>query len=445
MFKKRSMVLLLALALILNLMLAGCQPKKVEDAKSEDVNTEDVKKEEIVTVNFSYPPYGYDSNKEDEFWKKHIAEFENENPNIKINLTIESWDNVYTKWEQMLESGDTADIGYDCPLVVIDYALQGKILPITDVVNNLGGDSAFTPSMSYFKSEGEWYGVPHGDASQVLLYRKDILKEAGYSEPPKTWDELIEIAKATTKDDRYGLGIFIGDDYQSCQIITGFMKAAGGKMLDKDKNLILNSPENLKAFEYMNALVNEYKVVPPSAVNWEHGDPANAVGLGKVAMAVTWGGFGTLLEEMFPDTYENIGFVQQPEGPGGNSGSWSGTGGFFVFKDAKHPEEAKKFIEFMSRPELSKEWATISGNVSPFVDVVNDPELTQYEWYRAMQEQSATQVHMGWDYGIVPGCYMADPAFTQAVVNMTIHQKTPAEALTQMQEDVEGIFEEANR
>ncbi len=430
MFKKRSLIYLLILTLVFSVMLVGCQSEEDKD---------------VVTVSFSYPPYGYDSNKEDEFWSKHIAAFEKENPNIKIDLTIESWDNVFTKWEQMLESGDTADIGYECPLVAIEYALQGKLLPVTDVVNNLGGEDAFTPSMRYFKSEGEWYGVPHGDASQVLLYRKDILKEAGYNEPPKTWEELIEIAQATTKDGVHGLGIFTGDDYQSCQIITGFMNAAGGTMLDKDGNLVLNSPENLKAFNYFNDLVNKYKVVPPGAVTWEHGDPANAVGLGKVAMAVTWGGFGTLLEEMFPDTYQQIGFAKQPEGPGGRSGSWSGTGGFFIFKDAKHPEEAKKFIEFMSRPELSKEWATISGNVSPFVDIANDPELTKLEWYKAMQEQSESQVHMGWEYGIVPGAYMCDPHFTQAVVDMTIHHKSPEEALAQMHKSVKQTLEEADR
>lgn len=32
-------------------------------------------------------------------------------------------------------------------------------------------------------------------------------------------------------------------------------------------------------------------------------------------MAATWGGFGTLLEEMFPNDYQNIGFAKQPEGP----------------------------------------------------------------------------------------------------------------------------------
>ncbi|MCR4400925.1 MAG: sugar ABC transporter substrate-binding protein, partial [Syntrophomonadaceae bacterium] len=396
--KRGWLAMLLVTLAVIGFATAGCQGEKPAETP----------KPEVVTVKFSYPPYGYDSMKEEEFWKKHIAEFEKENPGIKIEQTIESWDNVYTKWEQMLQSGDTADIGYDFPLTVVNYALEGGLLPVTDVVEKLGGEKAFAPAMRYFRSGGEWYGVPHGDASMVLLYRKDILKAAGYEHPPRNWDELLEIARACTKDGVYGLGIFTGDKFYSCQIITAMMKQAGGKMLDTEGRLVLDSPENLKALQFLYDLVNVYKVVPPSAVSWDHGDPANALGTGKVAMCITWGGFGTLLEGMFPEEYKNIGYATQPVGPGGTSGSWSGTGGFFIFKNAKHPEEAKKFVEFMCRPELSKEWALISGNVSPFVAIANDPELTRLEWYRAMQEQSATQLHLGWDYGIIPGCFMAD-------------------------------------
>lgn len=109
---------------------------------------------EQVTVSFSYPPYGYDSEKEDAFWKKHIAEFEKENPGIKIEQTVESWSDVYTKWDLMVQTGETADIGYDCPLTVVNYALDGNLLPVTDVVEKLGGESAFAPAMQYFKNNG---------------------------------------------------------------------------------------------------------------------------------------------------------------------------------------------------------------------------------------------------------------------------------------------------
>jgi ABC-type glycerol-3-phosphate transport system substrate-binding protein len=65
------------------------------------------------------------------------------------------------------------------------------------------------------------------------------------------------------------------------------MKQAGGKMLDENAQLVIDSPENLRALEYLNDLVNTYKVVPPSAVTWDHADPINALGIGKVAMCTT--------------------------------------------------------------------------------------------------------------------------------------------------------------
>jgi|GEM_PF-1982424 len=433
----RSKRALLAIILIFTMLvsLTGC---------SKTAGGVDGGKKEEVTINFSYPPYGYDYEKEMAFWEKHISEFEKANPGIKVEFTVESWDNVYTKWDQALETGETPDLGYDCPITAVDYALQDKVLPVTDLVEKLGGAKAFNEGMQAFSANGEWYGVPHGDASMVLIYRKDILKAAGYDNPPATWDELVEIAQATNKDGVSGFGFFTGDGYQSSQVLTGLMMAAGGNMIDKDGNVALDSPENLKALELVDKLYNQMKVVPESTVTWEHSDPANAIGLGKVAMSVTWGGYGTLLKDMFPEEYENIGFAKLPNGPSGHSGSWSGTGGFFIFKDAKHPEEAKKFVEFMSKPELSKEWAMISGNVSPFVDITNDPELTKHEWYRAMQEQSPTQITLGWGHDIIPGDYMCDTYFAQAMADVTVNKKTPQEALTKLHQMVEKTIQEAN-
>ncbi|MEW6553700.1 MAG: sugar ABC transporter substrate-binding protein [Actinomycetota bacterium] len=429
---KKGLVWMLLLVMVVMVALAGCGSGGEEELKED------------VTIKFSYPPYGYDLEKETEFWNTHIAEFEAEYPYIDVDFTIESWDDIYTKWEQALETGVTPDIGYDCPITAVDYALQGKVLPVTDLVDKLGGGDAFNEGVQDFQLDGEWYGVPHGDASQVLLYRKDILKAAGYDEPPSDWEELVEIAQATTRDGVYGFGFFTGDTYQSSQILTGLMKAAGGVMIDDEGNVTLDSPENLEALELVNTLYNELKVVPESTVTWEHSDPANAIGLGNVAMAITWGGYGTLLADMFPETYGNIGFSVLPDGPSGHSGSWSGTGGFFLFRDAEHPEEAKKFIEFMSAPELSKEWALISGNVSPFVDITDDPELTEFDWYRAMQEQSPTQITLGWDHEIILGAYMCDPFFTEAMVNVTINKMAPQDALKILQENVARTIEEAN-
>jgi ABC-type glycerol-3-phosphate transport system substrate-binding protein len=39
------------------------------------------------------------------FGRSILPIFEAANPVIKIDMTVESWDTVYTKWDQMMQSG----------------------------------------------------------------------------------------------------------------------------------------------------------------------------------------------------------------------------------------------------------------------------------------------------------------------------------------------------
>lgn len=429
--KNISLVLLLLFSLSI---IAGCGT----ESKPE--------KSETVTVKFSYPPYGYDSAAEDAYWSKYIAEFEKENPNIKIEMTVESWDNVTTKWEEYWSTKDTPDIGYCDGTDAVEYGLDGKTLPVTDVVNALGGPGKFTEDCVAFQQDGVYYCVPNCVACPVLAYRTDLLAQAGYSKPPADWDELMAMSKALTGKGVYGLAMFTGENIMTQQHVAGFMRAAGGKFFDEQGNLVINSPENLLALTYMTDLIKA-GVVPPSANTWKYGDDVNLLGTGQVAMALIWGGYGTLLESMFPAEYKNIAFTTIPVGPSGQSGSKTGSGGFFIFNGSKHPEEAKAFIKFMSREEISKEWSKISGNVSPFISVASDPELTAMGWYQAVALQSKTAVSYGYDYGYVPGMDSITGSYriSRAVVDVVENGMTPEESLKSLHDDVAAAIQKGKK
>ena len=426
------------------LILSGCTNKSTTTSNIATSATSS-KAKTNVKILFSYPPFGYDANLENAFWAKYIAQFENENPGIKVEQTIESWNNsaVFTKWDQAIQSGNTPDIGYASPRTIIDYALKGKLAPLTDVINKLGGESAFSAGMKYFKNNGEWYSVPNCDATQILMYRKDILQAAGFDNPPKDWDELVTIAKACTKDGKYGLGFYICDQYYTIQAIAGFMKAAGGKMLDNNGKLVFNSHENIKGMQFVSDLIHVHKVVPPDSVSWLYGDLVNAIGTGKVAMVIEYGGYATLLQSSFPNDYQKIGCAKIPVGPSGIAGGWQGAGGFFMFKDAKNVEESKKFIEFLSRPEISKEWCIASGNISPFIAVSSNPDLTKLEWYKAMAGQAPNSITMGWDYGIIPGAADCVTPFQKAAVGVISKKVTPEDALNTLQKEAQAAIDRA--
>jgi multiple sugar transport system substrate-binding protein len=62
---------------------------------------------------------------------------------------------------------------------------------------------------------GQIYGVPRTLDAGMLYFRRDLLEECGYSEPPKTWEELKEMAGkvVTDRGTRYGY-VFQGADYE---------------------------------------------------------------------------------------------------------------------------------------------------------------------------------------------------------------------------------------
>ncbi|MBI9091349.1 MAG: sugar ABC transporter substrate-binding protein [Desulfobacterium sp.] len=400
-------------------------------------------------MNFSYPPFGYSAGAEKTFWAKHIKAFEKMNPGVKINMTWESWNNIFQKTTAAVESGRVPDISYNSPPQIMPLAKQGHIRPVDDLIAGLGGATIFQENLvNQFVLNGKTYCVPNADANLVMCYRKDLLKAAGYTQPPRTWDELVEVAKATTSGRVYGLGLYLGKTYDTRQVYAGMMWAAGGAMLDGNGNVALNSPENLTALKFYTDLYLKHKVVPPGAVAWKYGDSANIIGAGQVAMTPMWGGYGTLIEEMFPDNYKNIGFAALPVGPSGHSGSWSGVGGFYIFAKAKHPEAGGKFITFMSQPAIQKEWCAISGNVSPFKAIAQDPDLTRFDWYRAMAKQSASAIQTGWlNSAAVPGLEIigGQHVLAEPVEDVISNGLTPEAALEKAHDHMVDIMEKAGR
>ena len=75
-----------------------------------------------------------------------------------------------------------------------DLVATGQIAPLDDVWKQMVDSGQYDPSTAdLFKVDGKVYAVPLEIARWVVLYNKDMFKEAGISEP-KTWDDLMQAA-----------------------------------------------------------------------------------------------------------------------------------------------------------------------------------------------------------------------------------------------------------
>lgn len=91
---------------------------------------------------------------------------------------------------------------------VMGSAMDGLLLPLDDYLEAEQLDDITDNVREMVSYDGKVYAYPQlVEPSTVLFYRTDLFEEAGITEAPTTWDELIEAGKLLTTDSMFGLSI----------------------------------------------------------------------------------------------------------------------------------------------------------------------------------------------------------------------------------------------
>ena len=143
-----------------------------------------------------------------------VADFESENPDIKVNAIYSgNYDDTRVRALSALASGEPAQLAVMFSIDAYDLIEQDLILPFEEVATS-DADKAWLNSfypalMANGAIEGQTWGIPFQRSTIVAYYNKEMFTAAGLDpeSPPTTWDEMIEMGKALTKGDTYGLMI----------------------------------------------------------------------------------------------------------------------------------------------------------------------------------------------------------------------------------------------
>lgn len=112
----------------------------------------------------------------------------------------------------------------------------------------------------YMFVNDERYGVIFDTSNYVMYYNTDLIPE-----PPTTFDEFMEVAKATTQGDVYGLAFrqTQAEENGVWQDIFNYVYGFGGEWSDGEK-LTLNKAENVEGLEAYQSLYDA-NVIPKGA------------------------------------------------------------------------------------------------------------------------------------------------------------------------------------
>lgn len=188
-------------------------------------------------------------------WEGIIADFEKDNPDINVDLEVQSWDNINDVVRNKVQSNEAPDI------LNIDafagFAGDDLLYKAEDVVSDDVIDDLQDSFVENASIDGTQYGLPLIASARTMFVNKDLLEQAGVQEIPTTWDQLLEASKKISDlgGGVSGYGMPLGSE--EAQAETSIWTFGAGGSWGDSSELTIDTPESQEAVSFMKQMIDE--------------------------------------------------------------------------------------------------------------------------------------------------------------------------------------------
>ena len=279
-----------------------------------------------------------------------IADFKNVHPDV----TVEWFDKKGPEWgpfyQTQVVAGTAPDIIDTQGAIWLEYAANGGLVDLTPYLErDRAVKEHYNPTfLRTWVYEGKNYMVPFYVSKTLLFYNKTMMREAGVTRPPQTFDELLEAARKMTKGEKSGF-VTLNFDW----LYWPLLAMNGVELLTPDlKKAAFNTPAAVKTVEAL-ARATADGTINKVAWTGRWVEPNNAFAGGTVGFYQAHSPAFFYVRGGRPwITPETLGAAPMPGGF-----ATPNSHGLGISKSSKHPELAWEFIKLAT----SDKWAYTFG------------------------------------------------------------------------------------
>ncbi|WP_344081018.1 extracellular solute-binding protein [Streptomyces crystallinus] len=279
------------------------------------------------------------------YWHDVVGDFEKKNPGIKVEVTVLSWDVVDAKVAEMVKAGkapDIAQIG-----AYSDYAADGKLYSVDQLLSIPVQANFLAPLADAGEMKRVQYGIPFVASTRLLFYNQTLFDKA-HIKPPQTWAQLAADAKALkAKGVKTPFALPLGSEEAQAETMM-WMLSGGGGYVNQISGYDIDSPENVKTFNWLKKnLVEEGLTGPVAPAKLNRQTAFDAFAKGEVGML---NGHPSLMEQARKKGVK-YGMVPLPGAEGKAKSSMGVADWIMGFKQNGHREQIGKFLDFAFNDE----------------------------------------------------------------------------------------------
>jgi len=277
----------------------------------------------------------------------------------QMNVFSEALDDIQPKASVAANTGGGMDMAWG--LHSLPQLFPDNVVLMNDVADYLGKKyGGWTDAAEKTVKKGnDWLAIPVATGGNYLNYRKSAVEKAGFKEIPGDFPGFLELCRALKKNNTpagFALGHATGD---ANTWLHWALWGHGAYTVDKDDKVIINSPETMKALEYVKALSETFI---PGAASWNDSSNNKAFLAGEISL--TGNGISIYVaakadptkQVIAGDTYHAL----WPVGPIGKPTELNSAYPMLTFKFTKYPNAAKAFTTFLLEKENFDKWLMAS-------------------------------------------------------------------------------------
>jgi ABC-type sugar transport system permease subunit/ABC-type glycerol-3-phosphate transport system substrate-binding protein len=352
--------------------------------------------------------WGLASGEETKGLDAQIQEFERRHPNVEVrNLSMGAGGMNNQKLLTSIAGNAPPDLVQQDRFTIGDWAARETFIPLDDLLADPHTNGPDNPwrivPADYYPAcwkealyKGKLYAIPNSTDDRLLYWNKDLFRKAGLNpeQPPRTWEELVTVTKALTKQTPDGTFQQIG----FIPVVPSFSNSwfylyswqNGGEFMSPDgRRCTMLNPESEGALQWLSDFygrMNGAEKVMSFASTFQPREQDPFI-TGKMAMKIDTNDAIRNLARFGPNLDFGVAPAPVPaarlRGEGRFKGvpkyiTWSGGFSFAIPVGSRHVPEAWAFIQWMNSLEsrrifnrVQREWNLSQNPPRPYVPVMH--------------------------------------------------------------------------
>ena len=284
-----------------------------------------------------------------------------ERTGIEVRIDYVGWDDMPAQTAVAANTGQGPDVivGFGAD----PHLYADKVIEVTDVADYLGAKYGgwYPLAETYGRrfNSRDWLGVPMGGSGSPALFRTSALRAAGFDAVPTDLSQFLRLCEGLKRAGRpcgFALSHAPGD---APGYANWLLWSHGGRMLDEQGRVALESPATLRALDYSRAM---QATMIAGTMGW-NGVSNNRAFIGG-ELGLTQNGvsvYFALKNSADAEQRAAAGDTDHAEMPRGEAPATPQSGlvlNAMVMRYSRAPQAAKAWITFMMEAEQYDPWLT---------------------------------------------------------------------------------------